>query len=179
MKWRRSPDSLVQAFDHSLPVVEGVERRAMFGYPCAFLHGHLFCGLHQESIIVLLADSRRDELVAEGATVFEPMPGRAMKEYVVVPAEIVADRQRLRALLSDALAHASSLVPREATARAAKKKVTPPKRAAVVAKKPKRSAKKATAAKARSTKAAPGKRKAAPAKRKAARKTGPKKKRAR
>ena len=109
MKWRKSPDSLVQAFDHSLPVVDGVERGAMFGYPCAFYHGHLFCGLHQESIIVLLPEVRRDALVAEGASVFEPMPGRAMKEYVVVPAEIVAGPSRgFGALLSDALAHASS-----------------------------------------------------------------------
>jgi TfoX/Sxy family transcriptional regulator of competence genes len=172
MKWRKSPDSLLQAFDHSLPIVDGVERRAMFGYPCAFFRGHMFCGLHQESIIVLLSEARRDELVAEGATVFEPMPGRPMKEYVVVPAEIVADRQRLRALLSDALAHASSLTPKRAKARAAKKKATQPKRAAVAVKKPKQAAKKATAAKARSTKAAPPKRKAA-------RKTGTKKKRRR
>jgi len=161
MKWRKSPDSLLQAFDHSLPIVDGVERRAMFGYPCAFFRGHMFCGLHQESIIVLLSEARRDELVAEGATVFEPMP-----------AEIVADRQRLRALLSDALAHASSLTPKRAKARAAKKKATQPKRAAVAVKKPKQAAKKATAAKARSTKAAPPKRKAA-------RKTGTKKKRRR
>jgi hypothetical protein len=163
MKWRKSPDSLVQAFDHSLPVMEGVQRKSMFGYPCAFFHGHLFCGLHQESIIVLLSEARRDALVAEGATVFEPMPGRAMKAYVVVPPEIVADRQKLRALLSDALAHASSLEPKPAKAKAAKKKAPPPKRAAVAVKKPKPSAKK----------------KAAPAKRKAARKTGPAKKRSR
>jgi TfoX/Sxy family transcriptional regulator of competence genes len=172
MKWRKSPDSLMQAFDHSLPVVDGVERRAMFGYPCAFFHGHLFCGLHQESIFVLLSEARRDGLVAEGATVFEPTPARTMNEYVVVPAEIVADRQRLRALLSDALAHASSLAPKQAKATATKKKARPPKRAAVAVKKPKHAARKATVAKARSTKAAP-------AKRKATRKTGSKKKRAR
>jgi hypothetical protein len=171
MKWRKSPDSLVQAFDHSLPVVDGVERGAMFGYPCAFYHGHLFCGLHRESIIVLLSDARRDALVAEGATVFEPMPGRTMKEYVVVPIETVADRQRLRALLSDALAHASSPAPKQAKARPAKK-AAPSRRAAVAVKKRRHSVKKVTARKARSTKAAPAKRKAAP-------KTRSKKKRAR
>jgi len=112
VKWTKSPDALVQAFDHCLPIVAGVQRKAMFGYPCAFVNGHLFCGLHQDSIIVRLPEVRRDALVAEGASVFEPMPGRAMKEYVVAPAEIVVDRERLRALLGEALAHASSLAPK-------------------------------------------------------------------
>src|SRR5580704_15021190 len=112
MKWHKSPDALVQAFDHCLPVVAGVERKAMFGYPCAFINGHLFCGLHQDRIIVHLPEARRDALVAEGASVFEPMPGQAMREYVLVPAEIVQDREALRALLGEALAHASSLAPK-------------------------------------------------------------------
>ena len=97
MKWQKSPDELVQAFDHCLPIVAGVQRKAMFGYPCAFVNGHLFCGLHQDSLIVRLPEARRDAFVANGASVFEPMPGRAMKEYVVAPADIVADREIGRA----------------------------------------------------------------------------------
>ena len=124
MKWRKSPDALVQAFDHCLPIVAGVQHKAMFGYPCAFVNGHLFCGLHQDSIIVRLPEARRDSLVAEGASVFEPTPGRTMKEYVVVPAEIAADRERLRALLSEALAHASSRALKPKKPVAAKKKAT-------------------------------------------------------
>ena len=165
MKWRKSPDSLVRTFDHSLPIIEGVQRRAMFGYPCAFFNGHLFCGLHGDGIIVLLPEARRQALLADGASVFEPMPGNVMKEYVVVPAEIVTDRQRLRTLLSDALAHASSLAPKPEKPSAAKKKA-PAKRKA--------SARKAAPAKkARAKKALPAKK--APAKKKAARKTSNKK----
>jgi TfoX-like protein len=67
MKWHKSPDELVQAFDHCLPIVAGVQRKAMFGYPCAFLNGHLFCGLHQDGIIVRLPEARRNALVAKGA----------------------------------------------------------------------------------------------------------------
>jgi hypothetical protein len=158
MKWRKSPDALVQAFDHSLPIVDGVDRRAMFGYPCAFFGGHLFCGLHQDSIIVLLPEERRDALVAEGASVFEPISGGPMHEYVVVPPEIVADRQRLRALLSDALAHASSLTPKAKTPPA---KAAPAKRASAVRKPP---ARKAAPAKKAPAKKAPAKK--APAKKK-------------
>jgi hypothetical protein len=161
MKWHKSPDSLVQVFDHSLPIVEGVERKAMFGYPCAFFKGHLFCGLHRDGIIVLVSDARRDALVEQGARVFEAMQGKDVKTYVVVPPEIVADRRRLRALLSDALAHASSLAPKPDKPATAKKKA-PPKRMAPARKttpaKKKASVRKTTPAKkARSRKAAPAK----------------------
>ncbi len=72
----------------------------------------MFRGLHQDSIIVRLPEARRDSLVGKGASVFEPTPGRTMKEYVVVPVEIAANRERLRALPRKALAHASSLKPK-------------------------------------------------------------------
>jgi hypothetical protein len=176
MKWRKSPDALVQAFDHSLPIVDGVERRAMFGYPCAFFGGHLFCGLHQDSIIVLLPEERRDALVAEGASVFEPTSGRPMHSYVVVPSEIVADRQRLRALLSDALAHASSLTPK---AKKPPAKAAREMRAPAASKAPARkaaSAKRAAARRTPARKAAPAKK--APAKKAPAKKAPAKKARA-
>ena len=54
------------------------ERRKMFGYPCAFVAGNLFTGLHQENVIVRLAE--RDRVAAigtEGARLFEPMSGAA------------------------------------------------------------------------------------------------------
>ena len=174
MKWSKSPDELVQAFDHCLPIVPGVERKAMFGYPCAFLNGHLFCGLHQDSLIVRLPEGRREALVAGGASIFEPMPGRPMNEYVVAPADIVSDRGKLRALLEEALSHASSLAPKAKKERAAAKKATPGlKKAAPGVKKAGPAKKKAAPAR---KKAAPA-RKVAPARR-AARKAAPKKKKA-
>jgi TfoX/Sxy family transcriptional regulator of competence genes len=160
MKWRKSPEVLVQAFDHCLPGVAGVQRKAMFGYPCAFVNGHLFCGLHQDSIIVRLSEARRNALVAKGASVFEPMPGRPMKEYVVAPADIVADREKLHALLDEALAHASSLAAKPRKPSTAKKKralaptrkaaparkASPPKKATPARKAPTKKARKASAA---------------------------------
>jgi TfoX/Sxy family transcriptional regulator of competence genes len=123
MKWRKSPDELVQAFNRCLPLAAGVQRKPMFGYPCAFIHGHLFCGLHQDSIVVRLDQARRDALVAAGAQLFEPTPeqGQAMLELVVVPAEISADRAKLRALLGEALAYARSMGSNPKAPTAAKK----------------------------------------------------------
>jgi hypothetical protein len=157
MKWHKSPDALVQAFDHCLPIVPGVQRKAMFGYPCAFLHGHLFCGLHQDGIIVRLPEARRNALLKKGASVFEATPGQAMKDYVVAPVGLVADRKKLRSLLAEALANASSLVPHPERSKTAKRKAATPRKKAAPAVKaaPKRApARKVAVAKKKATRKA-------------------------
>jgi len=47
--WRKSPDDLIALFYAALPEDPRVERRKMFGYPCAFVGGNLFSGLHADS----------------------------------------------------------------------------------------------------------------------------------
>jgi TfoX N-terminal domain len=96
----------------------------MFGYPAAFLNGHMLMGLHQEDLILRLPEETRRELLAiKGARVFEPMPGRPMKEYVVTPPRLIADRAALRPWIEKSLAFVESLGPK-----AAKKKSAPAKK---------------------------------------------------
>ena len=170
MNWRKSPDWLVQAFNRCLPLAEGVQRKPMFGYPCAFIHGHLFCGLHQDSIVVRLDQAGRDAWGADGAELFVPAAehGHAMLELVVVPAEITADRGKLRALLGEALTYAQSMGNQPKAPTAAKKNAPAEKSAPPAKKAPakKKAAKKAPAKK----KAAKKKAAKAPAKKKAAKK---------
>ena len=110
MAWRKSPPELIAAFDAALPADRRVQRRTMFGYPCAFTGGNMFTGLHQENLIVRLPEGERARLLREpGAAVFEPMPGRQMKEYVTVPPELVEDREALRGWMTTALDYAASL----------------------------------------------------------------------
>jgi TfoX/Sxy family transcriptional regulator of competence genes len=114
MAWRKSPPALIAAFDAALPADPHVERRKMFGYPAAFAHGHLFTGLHQESLMVRLGEAQRTALRKSGGRPFEPMPGRTMREYVVVPEAIVADRRALATWLKRGLAYVGSLPPKTA-----------------------------------------------------------------
>lgn len=108
--WRKSPDSHVRAFQAALPSHRRVEPRRMFGYPCAFVNGNLFCGLHQESICVRLGAQAAARRIAAGtAAKFEPMPGRVMREYVAVPARDCADPARLSPWLRQALKYALTL----------------------------------------------------------------------
>jgi hypothetical protein len=177
MKWTKSPEWLIQAFEHGLPMAPGVERRPMFGYPCAFVHGHMFCGLHQGDLIVRLPEARRDALIAGGARIFEPTPGRPMNEYVVAPVEIVGDREALRAWLSEALEYATSLGPTEkkATKKTSVKKKAAPAKAASTKPVARKRAVKKTAARKSGAKAIPRKKaaKKAATKKPAAKKSSP------
>ncbi|MSP49445.1 MAG: TfoX family protein [Alphaproteobacteria bacterium] len=110
MAWRKAPPGLIQLFDRAIPADRGVERRKMFGYPAAFLGGRLFAGLHQEDFILRLSETDRARLLAlPGARPFEPMQGRVMRDYAVLPPALVADERALSRWIDRALAHAATL----------------------------------------------------------------------
>jgi len=111
VKWSPSPPELVQIFDEVGPGPP-VVRKKMFGYPAAFINGNMFAGLFQDKVIVRLAERERADLIREGGSPFEPMPGRPMREYVVLPAAVVQEKTRLSSWMKKALAHAGGLPPK-------------------------------------------------------------------
>src|ERR1700736_3305374 len=94
MKWRPSPPELLETFDEVAPGPPAV-RRKMFGYPAAIVNGNMFLGLFQDQMIIRLPEKAREDLIHEGGELFEPMPGRPMREYVVVPPEVLGDSKGL------------------------------------------------------------------------------------
>jgi TfoX/Sxy family transcriptional regulator of competence genes len=69
-----------------LPSEKEITVRPMFGNLSAFVRGNMFVGVYGDDLFVRLSDSDRAELLEnDGAAVFEPMKGRQMKDYVVVP----------------------------------------------------------------------------------------------
>jgi TfoX/Sxy family transcriptional regulator of competence genes len=94
--WKKTPPEIAEAFDKAVPALPTVTRRPMFGYASAFVNGNMFAGTFQDTIVVRLGEADRAALLRlKGAATFQPM-GRAMKEYVVVPASIVASPKHLR-----------------------------------------------------------------------------------
>ena len=81
------PDEASKAFFESIvPDGPRVQVRPMFGNVAGFVNGNMFTGLHGNDLFVRLSDADRAELLKEeGASIFDPMHGRPMKEYVVVP----------------------------------------------------------------------------------------------
>ena len=110
--WRKAPADLVARFHEAVAGLEGVEVRKMFGYPAAFIGGNLTAGLYQESVMVRLPDDERAERIADGWSLFEPMPGRPMREYVALPADTAADVEAIRQWVDRAAAHVRTLPPK-------------------------------------------------------------------
>jgi TfoX/Sxy family transcriptional regulator of competence genes len=109
----KSPPELVARFAAIADSLPDVERRQMFGYPCIFVGGNLVTGLYLDVWHVRLAEPDRAELLAmPGAGPFEPMPGRAMGGYVVLPPDVVADDVAVRAWVDRAIEHGRSLPPK-------------------------------------------------------------------
>jgi TfoX/Sxy family transcriptional regulator of competence genes len=123
--WKKTSPELVAAFDKAVPISPSVTRRPMFGYASAFVNGNMFAGTFQDSIVVRLAETDRAALLrVKGAAPFEPM-GHPMKEYVVVPASIVAKPKELGAWIERGHRYGLTLPAKSATKKTTRKKTAP------------------------------------------------------
>jgi TfoX/Sxy family transcriptional regulator of competence genes len=125
MQFKKPSPALVELFQNLLPATGGAGR-TMFGCPCGFFGGNMFMGLFADQLFLRLAESDRAKLLAEeGAEQFDPMGGRPMREYVVVPPgwlEGDADDD-LRAWIAKSVRYAKTLPPKAAKAIGKKKAV--------------------------------------------------------
>jgi TfoX/Sxy family transcriptional regulator of competence genes len=112
-QWRKAPPDLVERFGAAVAGIEGLEVRKMFGYPAGFVGGHMTTGLHQDSWIVRLDEADREDRFGAGWSGFEPMPGRPMREYVALPAEVMADPDAAREWVERAAAYVRTIPPKE------------------------------------------------------------------
>jgi TfoX/Sxy family transcriptional regulator of competence genes len=114
-KWRPAPDALKEQFARACADLPQIESRKMFGYPAIFLNGNMVAGLFQDQMIVRLSEGDRERLAAiPGAARFEPMPGRPMREYMVLPASIVDAPARSKEWLERARSFVGTLPPKQA-----------------------------------------------------------------
>src|ERR1700682_4158627 len=74
------------AFQKLVPPDPAVTTRPMFGILAGFVNGNMFCGLFGEDLFVRVSEGDQVKVRKQGGRAFEPMPGRAMTGYVVVPA---------------------------------------------------------------------------------------------
>ena len=119
--WRKPPQELVDRFHEAVAGIDGVEIRKMFGFPAAFVGGNMTAGLHQDTFMVRLSEADRAQRLAEGWSNFEPMPGRPMREYVALPAAVIADVGAAREWIERAAEYARTLPPKAPKARKAAK----------------------------------------------------------
>lgn len=111
-KFTKSPPELVDRFGAVLDRVgrPDTTRKAMFGYPCAWVGGNMASGLFADTWWVRLAPDRLAAVLASGqARPFEVMPGRAMKGYAAMSDAILADDATLDAWVREALDYTATL----------------------------------------------------------------------
>ena len=109
----KSPPELVERFKALTSTLPEVEPRQMFGYPSLFVGGNMATGLFADHWVVRLPDAEIEPAKAAGAGSFEPMPGKPMKAFVVIPAADVDDDAAIGAWVERGLAHAASLPPKK------------------------------------------------------------------
>ena len=105
-----APAALTRQFEAMLSNIPDAEPRKMFGYLAGFIGGNLFAGIFRDSIVVRLPEADRAELLGmRGARPFEPMPGRVMREYVILPKPFLADGGKLESWLMRARDYTAQL----------------------------------------------------------------------
>jgi TfoX/Sxy family transcriptional regulator of competence genes len=110
MKWRKAPDELISILDLAMGGVDA-EKRTMFGFPAYFINANMFIGLFEDKLFIRLPEELREatERRAGALKHLEPMPGRPMKAYVVLPQSFYSKERELTALVRAAADHARSL----------------------------------------------------------------------
>jgi len=110
MEFPKPTAGAVKLFEELTPTAPGVVAKKMFGQPAAFLNGNMFFGVLGEEVFVRLSEGDRSEaLRMPGFHSFEPMPGRPMREYVVLPRTVLANRAAARKWLARSVEYASHL----------------------------------------------------------------------
>lgn len=103
-KWKKVPPALAERFDACLPRSGAVERRKMFGCPCAFVNGNMFAGLHEDRLIVRLPD--------EAAGRPFVVMGRTMREYAAIGKALERPPAEMKRWIERAFRYARSLPPK-------------------------------------------------------------------
>ncbi len=99
---------------HSLVAMDArLEPRTMFGQPAAFVRGHLCLGAFGNDVFLRLspADVERAGRL-KGARPFEPMPGRPMRGYQIVPMATLREARAGRDWVGRAVAFTLTLPPK-------------------------------------------------------------------
>jgi len=114
-KLEKSSPALLQAFAQTMATLPMAQIKTVFGSPAAFANGHMFAGIQNESFFLRLPDAERESFMQTvSAEQWEPMAGRPMREYVVVPAPLIEAPDQLSAWLGKSIAYVQSLPPKAA-----------------------------------------------------------------
>ncbi|MBI2867219.1 MAG: hypothetical protein HYX97_02650 [Chloroflexi bacterium] len=81
------PAAIDPKLDRAMRALPGAATKRMFGMDCYVVGGKVFAGWWHDGLVLKLSGTAFAQAMAvPGAHAFDPMGGRPMKEWVVVPA---------------------------------------------------------------------------------------------
>ena len=111
--------SLAQ-YEELVATIPGVERKGKT-LPYTSMNGHMFSFLAKDGHLALrLPAGEREAFLAKHNTELSVQHGAVMKEYVVVPASLLANTQELQPYFSTSFEYVSSLKPKPTKRKKAK-----------------------------------------------------------
>jgi TfoX/Sxy family transcriptional regulator of competence genes len=115
LKIPRPDTESVDLFQSLVPKNDRVTVRQMFGNISAFVNGNMFFGVFGNDLFVRLSSEDQLELLKnKGSSMLEPMKGKPMKDYVVLPRTWRARPEILRSWISKSLEWSSKLPAKKA-----------------------------------------------------------------
>ena len=128
MKLPRPSDEAKAAFTRLVPDEPAVTLKPMFGQLSAFVNGNMFCGLFGDQLVVRLPEADIAAVKRQGGRDFEPMAGRRMGGYVMVPGDWRARPAQAVALIKKSLAVTRAMPAKALKTKTSAKKGTAKKR---------------------------------------------------
>jgi len=106
----------VDLFKSLVPNDPNITVRPMFGNISAFINGNMFFGVFGNDLFVRLNAEDQAELLREkGASNLEPMKGRPMKDYIIMPRSWTNEPKSMRKWISRSLESSAKLPPKKKT----------------------------------------------------------------
>lgn len=110
MKVPRADQASIDLFRLLVPDDPRVTVRPMFGNISAFVNGNMFFGVFGNDLFVRLSGKDQEELLQKkGASNFEPMKGRPMKDYIILPRAWKENPETIQVWMSRSFASTSKL----------------------------------------------------------------------
>jgi TfoX/Sxy family transcriptional regulator of competence genes len=115
MKFKKAPQELVDFLMKKMKD-KNCDYKKMFGYPAFFVNSNMFAGLFADNLFLRLSESDMTEITKryKDVTPLEPMPGRPMKEYVVLPKSLYLDKDAFEEWINKSIKYTSELLPKKA-----------------------------------------------------------------
>lgn len=118
MKVPKPEAGVTLSFEALVPHDPRVTVKKVFGQPAAFVNGNMFFGVFGGTVFLRLSEA--DQATADrtsGFGPFEPMPGRAMTGYRVVPRSVLSNRAQAQRWVTRSLDHVGAMPPKKPKAK--------------------------------------------------------------